>query len=183
MVVAFFRDPERDIPAGDNLLVAPADGKVTDIIEVDEQEFIQGRARRIGIFLSVADVHINRSPCGGRVAYEHRRHGRCFNALRSEKASAENEAHSIGVDCPGHPAGRVLVKQITGAIARRIVADVRPDQRLACGERIGMIKFGSRTELFFPCDERALILVGVGDVVRGGRTILVEYGPAGESEA
>lgn len=174
-VLAFFRDPHRNIPKEKDILLAPADGKITDIIEVEETEYIKGQTLRIGIFLSVFDVHINRAPCGGVVEYIKHRPGKCLNALRSEAASAQNEATSVGMECPEHPVRMVIIKQITGAIARRIVCDCRVGDYLAAGERFGMIKFGSRTELFIPKDERAEILVKKGDTVRAGTTIMVRY--------
>lgn len=173
--LAFFRDPQRRVPAEQNVLLAPADGKVTDISNVEENEFLGCSALRIGIFLSVLDVHINRSPCAGRVAYVKASRGRCINAMRWRMASAYNRANNMGLDCPDHPAIRVLVRQITGAIARRIVCQSRPGDALAAGEPFGMIKFGSRTELFCPADEDAQVVVKVGDKVRAGASVLVRY--------
>lgn len=173
--LAFFRDPERQAPAEENMLLAPADGKVTDVTEVDETEFLRGRAVRIGIFLSVLDVHLNRAPCAGKVAYVQAHTGKCINAMRYEKASAENAANSLGLVCGDHAVGKVLVKQITGAIARRIVCDCQIDESLEAGQRYGMIKFGSRTELFVPADGRAEVVVGKGDTVRAGETVMVRY--------
>jgi len=174
-VLAFFRDPERQLPEGENLLLAPADGKITDIMEVDQCEYLEGRALRIGIFLSVFDVHLNRSPCAGRAGYLKAHPGKCFNAMRWHAASEQNQAHSLGIDCPDHPAGRVLVKQITGAIARRIVCECALGEELSAGQRFGMIKLGSRTELFLPIDSKAQVLVEVGQTVRAGSSILVSY--------
>ena len=180
LLVCFFRDPDRSVPSDDRVLVAPADGRVTDVCEVaDGVEFLTGPAVRIGIFLSVFDVHMNRSPCAGRVSYTKSHPGRCHNALSWELACRENQAHSLGLDCPDHPACRVLVKQITGAIARRIVCAVGLGDSLCIGERFGMIKFGSRTELYIPADDSAVILVAPGDVVRAGVTVMVRYGPDG----
>jgi len=173
--LAFFRDPHREIPDEKDILLAPADGKITDITEVEETEYIKGQVLRIGIFLSVFDVHINRAPCGGVVRYIQKHPGKCLNAMRAEAASAQNEANSVGIECPEHPVRMVMVKQITGAIARRIVCGCEVGDSLAAGERFGMIKFGSRTELFLPSDERAEILVKKGDTVRAGTTIMVRY--------
>ncbi|MHA1565840.1 MAG: phosphatidylserine decarboxylase [Alphaproteobacteria bacterium] len=181
--LAFFRDPARMVPSDKDILVAPADGKITDVTEVDEAEFLHGPAVRIGIFLSVFDVHLNRSPCAGKVAYIQDHPGKCINAMRSERASAENEANCVGLICPERPAEKVMVKQITGAIARRIVCDCRLDEQLEAGQRFGMIKFGSRTELFVPVDERVEVVVGVGDTVRAGSTVLVRYrSPTGSAK-
>ena len=171
----FFRDPQRSIPAEANILLAPADGKVTDIIELEEDQFLQGPAVRIGIFLSVFDVHINRTPCAGQVEYIHEQPGKCINALRYEEASQKNRANSIGLICTEHPAEKVMIKQITGAIARRIVCACKIGDDLKAGERFGMIKFGSRTELFLPKTNDAQILAKKGDIVRAGKTILVRY--------
>jgi len=174
-VLAFFRDPQRKIPEGANLLLAPADGKITDIIEVDQCEYLEGPALRIGIFLSVLDVHLNRSPCAGRVSYLKAHPGKCINAMRWHAASEQNQAQSLGIDCPDHPAGQVLVKQITGAIARRIVCECVLGEELSTGQRFGMIKLGSRTELFLPINSKARVLVEVGQTVRAGSSILVSY--------
>ncbi len=174
-VCAFFRDPLRQVPQEKNILLAPADGKITDIIEMEETEYIKGRARRIGIFLSVLDVHINRAPCEGKVEYIQEREGKCLNAMRAAAASEQNQSNTLGMLCLGHPVGKVMVKQITGAIARRIVCACRTGSKLEAGERFGMIKFGSRTELFFPVDSRASIQVKAGDTVRAGQTVLVRY--------
>ena len=173
--LAFFRDPERKIPADTNMLLSPADGKITDISTVTEDEFIHGPALRIGIFLSVFDVHLNRSCCPGEVAYIQAHPGKCINAMHADKASRHNRANCVGLNCPEHPAGIVMIKQITGAIARRIVCDCVIGDRLGPGQRFGMIKFGSRTELFFPVDNRAEIVVKKGDTVRAGTTIMVRY--------
>ncbi|MBN2376309.1 MAG: phosphatidylserine decarboxylase family protein [Sedimentisphaerales bacterium] len=174
-VLAFFRDPHRNIPSEKNILIAPADGKVTDIAYLDENEYLKQPAIRIGIFLSVFDVHINRTPCGGTVQYIKHHPGKCLNALRSQAASEQNESNCLGLTCPEHPARKVMVKQITGAIARRIVCRCRVGDYLAAGERFGMIKFGSRTELFLPKNEQAKILVKKGDTVRAGKTLMVRY--------
>ncbi len=171
----FFRDPQRTIPDEPNILLAPADGKITDIIEVEEDEYIHGPTIRIGIFLSVLDVHINRAPCAGTVEYLHEQPGKCINAMRYEAASERNRANKLGLFCKKHPAEKVLVKQITGAIARRIVCKCRIGGDLRAGERFGMIKFGSRTELYLPKADNAQVLVNKGDTVRAGSTILVRY--------
>ncbi|MCK5272929.1 MAG: phosphatidylserine decarboxylase family protein [Sedimentisphaerales bacterium] len=174
-VLAFFRDPKRQIPDEPNALLAPADGKVTDIELVSDAEFLEGPAIRIGIFLSVLDVHINRSPCAGRVGYVKSRAGKCINALRWKAASEKNQSNSVGLNCPNHPAKKVLIKQITGAIARRIVCGCEVGDELGSGEQFGMIKFGSRTELFFPVDKRAEVIVKIGQTVRAGTTVMVLY--------
>lgn len=174
-ILSFFRDPMRNIPADKNILVSPADGKVTDITELDNHEFFGGPVTRIGIFLSVFNVHINRTPCAGRVTWKFEKPGLCLNALKSELASQKNQSCSIGLDCPDHPAGKVVVKQITGAIARRIVCDCQEGHELLAGQRYGMIKFGSRTELFIPRSNKAQITVKPGDKVKAGETVMVRY--------
>ncbi len=174
-ILSFFRDPERRVPSENNVLVSPADGKITDITEVEEHEFFDGPVMRIGIFLSVFNAHINRAPCKGKVSWKHEKPGLCLNALKSELASQKNQSCSIGMDCPDHPAGKVVVKQITGAIARRIVCECSEGSELLTGERYGMIKFGSRTELFIPKSKAADIIVKAGDKVKAGETIMVKY--------
>jgi phosphatidylserine decarboxylase len=168
----FFRDPERQIPAGDGLVVAPADGRISDIGVCDEPRFLKARALRIGIFLSVFDVHVNRAPVAGRVAYRDYRQGRFLNALRFEDCSRENECSAVGLETDAVPGGRVLVRQIAGALAQRIVCACGQGTVLERGERFGMIKFGSRTELFLPLPDSLEIRVKVGDHVKGGETVL-----------
>ena len=177
---AFFRDFERKIPSEPNILLAPADGRVTDCIEVTEDEFLKSRALRIGIFLSVFDVHVNRSPCAGEVSYLQEHPGKCLNAMRVQAASQFNRAHCLGLNCPEHPARQVMVKQITGAIARRIVCASQVGGKLRAGERFGIIKFGSRTELYLPLDDHADVVVKKGQIVRAGTTVLVRYRPPAE---
>jgi phosphatidylserine decarboxylase len=160
----FFRDPERVVPGGENVAVAPADGLVTTVDEVEEAEFLKARVRRIGIFLSVLDVHVNRAPLAGEVLHSEPKPGRFLDA-RSPEASLLNVSRSWVFS---GPAGTVMVRQITGAIARRICAWAVVGDKLSRGERFGMIRFGSRTELFLPLD--AEILVSPGDRVRGGET-------------
>ncbi len=174
-LLAFFRDPTRKVPSDKNVLVSPADGKVTDITELDDHEYFGGPVTRIGIFLSVFNVHINRVPCAGRVTWKFEKPGLCLNALKSELASQKNQSCSIGMECPDHPVSKVVVKQITGAIARRIVCDCQEGSELLAGERYGMIKFGSRTELFIPRNSKAQITVKPGDKVKAGETVMVKY--------
>ena len=166
--LCFFRDFDRPIPTDPNLLLAPADGKITDIVEVDEPDFIKGAAIRIGIFLSVFDVHVNRSPCQATVRSIQPRDGLCINAMKSDEASTRNRAVSLGLDCPANPAEKIMVRQITGLIARRIVCDCRIDDPLAPGQRYGMIKFGSRTELYIPLKTNPQITIKKGDTARAG---------------
>jgi phosphatidylserine decarboxylase len=171
----FFRDPERTPPAGEGLVLSPADGTVVDIEEVDEPDYLGGKALRVGIFLSVFNVHVNRSPLAGTVGHVKYRPGR-FLAAFNEKASLENESNAIGLEtafkaADGKPL-RVLVKQIAGIIARRIVCACQVSQGLMRGERFGMIKFGSRTELYLPVGSVPGLKVKIGDRVRGGLTVI-----------
>jgi phosphatidylserine decarboxylase len=175
--IHFFRDPERRIPTEPGAIVAPADGTVSDVGICEESRFIQGESLRIGIFLSVFDVHVNRSPVDGRVAYLDYRRGRFLNALRFEACSRENECNTVGLMTEAVPGGRVLVRQIAGALAQRIVCACRLGEPLARGQRFGMIKFGSRTELFLSRPNSLEIRVKVGDHVKGGETVLAVVAP------
>jgi len=160
----FFRDPQRVPPADEDLAVAPADGTVTTVDEIEEEEFLKCKVRRIGIFLSVLDVHINRAPLAGEVTHSEPKAGGFLDA-RDPNASSKNQSRSwvfVGASGP------VMVRQITGAIARRICPWAVVGDKLERGERFGMIRFGSRTELFLPLD--CEILVKIGDRVRGGET-------------
>src|SRR5215467_4353254 len=162
--VAFFRDPERAVPADPNLIVAAADGTVVDIVESDENQVLKKRTRRVGIFLSIFDVHTNRAPVDGRVIYRQHRAGLCLDARRAD-CSEKNESMTWAFE---NPRVTIVVRQITGAIARRIVAWANVGDELKKGERFGMIRFGSRTELYLPLS--ATVLVRVGDHVAGGAT-------------
>lgn len=173
-VLYFFRDPNRVVPTDDGVVVAPADGKIVEIAEVQEEEFVRGPALRVGIFLSVFDVHINRAPCAGKVEYVNYHKGRFHNALYS-KSSEANENNCVGIQADGEGAVRILVKQIAGAIARRIVCACQVGDALARGERFGMIKFGSRTELYVPKDVEFEVLVAVGQKVAAGKTVLGRF--------
>jgi len=164
--VAFFRDPNRPVPAGPNLIVAPADGRVRDIVELDETEILKTKTRRVGIFLSIFDVHTNRAPIDGRIVYRRHHTGLCLDA-RDPDCSEKNEAMTWAFE---NPRGPIVVRQLTGAIARRIVAWANVGDELKKGERFGMIRFGSRTELYLPLD--AEVLVKTGDHVSGGSTVI-----------
>ncbi|MGQ0551748.1 MAG: phosphatidylserine decarboxylase [Planctomycetota bacterium] len=170
----FFRDPERQAEGGEEQLVSPADGLVADIVTVTDSA-LGVPCTRIGIFLSVFDVHVNRTPCTGVVASVQQRPGGFLDA-RDPRASEQNRAATIVLT---RPDGRsVAVRQITGLIARRIICPVRPGEALTRGQRYGMIRFGSRTELIVPTAELAQLLVRVGDRAQGGRTLLAELRPA-----
>jgi phosphatidylserine decarboxylase len=170
-VLWFFRSPRRNIPAEAGLLVAPADGKITDITDLDTAEYLNAPAVRIGIFMNIFNVHVNRSPADGVVDYIRYRRGRKVNAMRPD-AGQVNECNAIGLR--GTAAGKVLVRQIAGLIARRIVCEPRLDRRLARGEIFGMIKFGSRVELILPRQAGLLIAARVGQRVRAGRDVLAK---------
>ena len=163
---AFFRDPERVSPTDADAVVAAADGVVADITELEETEVLKARQKRIGIFLSVFDVHTNRAPVEGRVTYRQHREGLCLDA-RSTECSDKNESMTWAFE---NSRATIVVKQLTGAIARRIVGWSNVGDELKKGERFGMIRFGSRTEVYVPLD--ATIVVKVGDRVVGGATII-----------
>jgi len=161
----FFRDPERSLLAKEGYLYAPADGWVTLVDQIEEERFIKGSACRIAIFLSIFDVHINRSPATGVVRYREHVSGDFRLAWRKE-VSMVNERNYIGIETAHGP---ILVVQIAGLIARRIVCRPRVGQEIPCGERIGLIMFGSRTDLIFPRDvARPLVMTGAR--VHGGMT-------------
>jgi phosphatidylserine decarboxylase len=170
-LLVFFRDPRRDGPRGERLVTAPADGRVVDVTELEEPTWLDTRALRISIFMNVFDVHVNRYPVSGPVEHYHYHPGTFLHAA-TEKASLDNEQASLGLRGPRGP---VLVRQIAGFVARRIVTDARPGARAEQGARLGMIRFGSRVDVFLPTDQRAAARVGVGDRVRAGITILAEY--------
>ncbi|HUR93227.1 MAG TPA: phosphatidylserine decarboxylase family protein [Gemmatimonadales bacterium] len=168
-VVAFFRDPERAWASGERLIVAPADGKVVSVVEVDEPAFLGGRAQRVSIFMNVFDCHVNRYPTGGTVAYRHYNPGQ-FGHAAAEKSSLSNEQSSVGLTTGR---GKVLIRQIAGLVARRIVTDHQVGTSVRQGERLGMIRFGSRVDLFLPLGTR--VLVHVGDTTRVGVTVVGEW--------
>lgn len=170
-VVAFFRDPIRPGPRGERYVLAAAEGKVVLVTEVDEPMYVKERTVRISIFLSVFDVHVNRYPVDGVVELVHYNKGKFLHAA-DEKASLDNEQSSVGVR---GPRGRVLVRQIAGLIARRIVTDARPGDNVAQGDRLGLIRFGSRTDVFLPLSARAVLKVKPGDRVHVGGSVLAEY--------
>ena len=164
--LVFFRDPERTVPADPNLIVAAADGTVMDIIESDENQVLKTKTRRVGIFLSILDVHTNRAPIDGKVTYRRHQEGLYLDARRPD-CSEKNESMTWAFE---NPRVTIVVRQITGAIARRIVAWSQVGDELKKGDRFGMIRFGSRTELYLPLN--AEVLVKVGDHVFGGSTIV-----------
>ena len=169
---AFFRDPERAIPVEQNTMVSPADGKVSDVTEVAHDELLGGPAVRVGIFLSVFNVHVNRSPCDGKVLKAEHKSGRFINALRHGEASEQNESKTVVLAEPTTSKPVAVVKLIVGMIARRIIFTPEVGDVLRRGERIGMIKFGSRTELSIAKWLEPEVKVKVGDNVRGGADVI-----------
>jgi phosphatidylserine decarboxylase len=165
---AFFRDPARPDPTDKNGVVAAADGTIVDIVEAEEPEVLKSRTKRVGIFLSIFDVHTNRAPVAGRITFRQHHKGLCLDARRPE-CSEKNEAMTWAFQ---NPRATVVVRQLTGAIARRIVAWSRVGDELKRGDRFGMIRFGSRTEVYLPVD--AKVLVKVGDHVKGGASVIAQ---------
>ena len=172
-LIVFFRDPARTGPRGEQYVIAPADGKIVDVREVDEPMYLKAQATRISIFMSVFDVHVNRYPANGTVELVHYHPGRFLHAA-SEKASRDNEQASVGVRGARGP---LLVRQIAGLIARRIVTDGAAGDRATQGARMGMIRFGSRVDVFVPLAARSTVRVTVGERVHAGATVLAEYVP------
>lgn len=167
-VAYFFRDPERTGERGARIVVAPADGKLIMITEVNEPAFMQGRAMRLSIFMNVFSVHVNRYPLNGTVKYVHYNKGKFLNAA-AEKSSLENEQSSVGIESGSY---RILVRQIAGLIARRIVTYSQMGQQVKQGDRMGMIRFGSRVDVFLPTD--AKLRVQLGTLTTAGTTVLAE---------
>ena len=172
-VLAFFRDPARTPPQDTNILLSPADGLISDITVVDEPA-VGGEALRIGIFLNIFNVHINRTPCAVTINDIKYKKGKYKNALNPESAQV-NEANALTMTRLNEPKDKLLVRQISGAIARRIVCRAKPGDKFKSGEKFGMIKFGSRTELYLPNSDSAKCQVKIGDKVKAGLTILVRY--------
>jgi phosphatidylserine decarboxylase len=168
-VAVFFRDPDREGPRGEGLIVAPADGRVCGVAQVEEAVYLHQTATRVSIFMSVLDVHVNRYPVAGEIEVVHYNPGQ-FTVASHDKASLVNEQASIGIRGPRGP---VLVRQIAGSIARRIVTNAAPGDTAVQGERFGMIRFGSRVDLFF--DPAVPVKVALGERVRAGRTVIAEY--------
>jgi phosphatidylserine decarboxylase len=169
-IVWFFRDPERTIPTDPQALVSPADGLVTHIEEVSDPDFPAGRALRISIFLSIFNVHVNRVPRDGKVVALRYYPGAFLDARHAECAQRNEQ---LWIDLQ-EPSGRLVrLKQISGAIARRIVCWLKLGEEIQKGQRLGMIKFGSRTDVLVPGGDRVEVLVKVGDMVQGGATVLL----------
>jgi phosphatidylserine decarboxylase len=177
-VLSFFRDPKRNCPSDSNILLSPADGKITDIEQIkDHPTFSQEQGTvvlRVGIFLSIFNTHINRAPCNVKIEKITYKKGQYKNALNPESARV-NESNELCLTRTDEPQDRLIVRQISGAIARRIVCDTMEGQLLKGGQKFGMLKFGSRTELFVPLRENTKCLVKTGDKVKAGLTTLVKY--------
>jgi len=167
-VAYFFRDPERTGERGDRLVVAPADGKVVLVTQVDEPAFIHGRATRISIFMNVFSVHVNRYPVSGTVRYVKHTEGKFLNAA-VEQSSLENEQVSVGIESGPN---RILVRQIAGLIARRIITYSKEGDHAEQGARFGLIRFGSRVDVFVPTD--AVLRVKPGELTAAGTSVLAE---------
>ncbi|MDD4170517.1 MAG: phosphatidylserine decarboxylase family protein [Desulfotomaculaceae bacterium] len=165
-VLYFFRNPSRSIPAVDGLVLSPADGVITEINEVFEDKFMKDKSIRVAIFLSILNVHLNRSPLPGEVKYRYYRPGKFIPAFKSH-ASEFNEKNFIGLECGKF---KIMVCQITGFIARRIKCWADEGKSLAAGEIFGIIKFGSGSEIYLPTG--SAIMVKKGDRVRAGETII-----------
>ena len=173
-VLWFFRDPDRKTPQGPGLFVSPADGRVSDITPSGPEGPLGREGLRIGVFMSVFDVHVNRAPCDGRVETIERRPG-AFLDVRKADAFERNESTTIRMTCTHAGKGwHVVVRQVAGLIARRIVTDLAEGQDLTRGQRIGMVKFGSRLELWLPLELVGQVRVRVGAQARAGETVLVE---------
>ena len=170
-VAYFFRDPERTGPRGPQVVISPADGKLILITEIDEPNFIGGKALRLSIFMNVFNVHVNRYPIDGTVAYTHYNKGKFLNAA-AEKSSLENEQSSVGIQSGPY---KILVRQIAGLIARRIVTYSKVNDRAVQGDRFGLIRFGSRVDVFIPTDSK--VLAPLGTLTTAGTTVLAELPP------
>jgi phosphatidylserine decarboxylase len=168
-VIAFFRDPIREGRRGDDVVIAPADGVVVSIIAIDEPKVIGGPATRVSIFMNVFNVHVNRYPANGTIMFRHYQKGSFGHAGR-EKAALENEHSDVGI---ASPRGTLLTRQIAGSVARRIVTDHETGTIVRQGDRMGLIRFGSRVDVFLPASAR--ILVKEGEVTQAGVTAIAEW--------
>ena len=169
LLLYFFRDPERTSPVGEGVFLAPADGRVVEVKQVHEPQFLQGEGLKIGIFMPLLAVHVNRVPVEGQMVLVEHVPGQFLQAFRPE-ASEVNEHNLIGLESRY---GRVLVKQVAGIMARRVVCWVRPGQKVQAGDRLGVVKFGSRVDVFLP--PGAASAVRVGDRARGGVTMIARW--------
>jgi len=168
----FFRDPDPMTPTGTNLVVAPGHGKVDVIDTTTENEFMGGECRRISIFLSVFDIHVQNSPVAGKISYFHHAPGQYMNAMRTDCAQF-NENVYLGIDSAEPRGEKIGVRLIAGLIARRIVPWVCQNDAVQRGERISLIQFGSRVDVYLPM--RAKIKINLGDKVVGGETVIASF--------
>jgi phosphatidylserine decarboxylase len=168
-VVAFFRDPVRQGPRGENLVIAPADGVVVSVKSMDEPDYVKARTTRVSIFMNVFNVHVNRYPMSGTIEYRHYNKG-VFGHAGTEKASLENEQSTLGLATARGP---VLVRQIAGLVARRIITDHGVGTAVVQGERMGLIRFGSRVDVFVSAT--AKVLVHEGDKTVAGKTVVAQW--------
>lgn len=174
LVVWFFRDPPRRVPEEPGAVVSPADGTIAEVTRMERDEFIGGAAVKIGIFLSIFNVHVNRSPLASRVIKLKYEPGLFLNALNPDSRML-NENMWIGLEEDSPPYRRLVVRQIAGLFARRIVCNLRPGETVARGHKFGMIKLGSRTELILPDEDGLKVLVSPGQKVAAGSTLLATY--------
>lgn len=180
-VISFFRDPRRERAFADGELCSAADGTVTEISRLEHHDAIGGPAIRIGVFLSLFNVHVNRSPCSGTVRSRSYRAGQFLDA-RHPESGTRNESNTLLLDPDEPMPGPIEVRQVAGLVARRIICNVQANQHMPIGMRFGIIKFGSRTELVFPQTEQTQIAVQVGDKVQGGLTVVARQ-PVGAPSA
>ncbi len=169
LIVQFFRDPKRTTPVGENLIIAPADGKVVVIEEVTESEYFKDRRRQVSIFMSPLNVHVNRVPVAGEVLYSQYHPGKYLVAWHP-KSSTENERTTVVMK---NPNGEILFRQIAGALAKRIINYAKPGSKYESGQEYGFIKFGSRIDLFLPLD--AEIVVNLNQKTTGGETVIAKW--------
>lgn len=178
-VFSFFRDPHRVVPSDPSLLLSPADGTVMAVETLESCPGFEGQVLRIEIFLSIFNVHINRVPCAVRIGEITYKPGKFLDARKPE-CSKVNEANEVEMFRLHEPKDRLLVRQISGAVARRIVCEAKPKQEYAAGAQFGMIKFGSCTELYIPADASLKCTVNIGDNVKAGLTVLARYDHAAD---
>ncbi len=169
LIVQFFRNPKRTTPVGENLIIAPADGKVVVIEEVTESEYFKDRRRQVSIFMSPLNVHVNRVPVSGEVLYSQYHPGKYLVAWHP-KSSTENERTTVVMK---NPNGEILFRQIAGALAKRIINYAKPGSKYESGQEYGFIKFGSRIDLFLPLD--AEIVVNLNQKTTGGETVIAKW--------
>ena len=165
--LSFFRNPERHSPAGEDLVVSPADGTVIYVGEVDEPRILKGRAMKVSIFMSVFNVHVNRMPESGKITEIHYNKGK-FISANKDKASLENEQNALVIETD--KGRKIMFVQIAGLVARRIVCWVKPGDRLRRGERFGLIMFGSRLDIYLPLGSE--VKLKPGDKTKAGETIV-----------